>query len=215
MRSMGYRISFSVIFLVFLWTGGALANGASPKNVILLIGDGMGPEQVAAGRLLVPGGELVMDQMDPNPGSVVTTNYFGEITDSAASATAYATGVKTAKVTKPAKAKGAKKGTPTEYPRAESNPFREGSAYAAGYDILTHAGDKGIDRSKLVDEVARITGKEHRKAYFDVTVVCSSRPGPDQGGDGGSHRSIAKASDSFWVEKRNGWVKLHLRTRKF
>ena len=94
MRSMGRRIGFGAIILVLLlWAGGAQAG---PKNVILLIGDGMGPEHVAAGRLLVPGGELVMDQMDPIPGSVVTTNVYGEITDSAASATAYATGFKTA-----------------------------------------------------------------------------------------------------------------------
>ena len=56
----------------------------------------MGPEQVAAGRLLAPGGELVLDQMDPTPGSVNTLNVYGEITDSAASATTYATGFKTA-----------------------------------------------------------------------------------------------------------------------
>ena len=93
MRSMGRRIGFGAIILVLLlWAGGAQAG---PKNVILLIGDGMGPEQVAAGRLLVPGGELVVDQMDPNPGSVNTSNVYGEITDSAASATAYATGFKT------------------------------------------------------------------------------------------------------------------------
>ena len=93
MRSMGRRMSFGTIILALLWAGGAQAG---PKNVILLIGDGMGPEQVEAGRLLVPGGELVMDQMDPNRGSVVTTNVYEEITDSAASATAYATGEKTA-----------------------------------------------------------------------------------------------------------------------
>ncbi len=90
MRSIGRRISFGTIILVLLWAGGAQAD---PKNVIIMIGDGMGPEQVKAGRLLAP---LVLDQMDPTPGSVITTNYFGEITDSAASATAYATGVKTA-----------------------------------------------------------------------------------------------------------------------
>jgi alkaline phosphatase len=90
---MGRRISFGTMILVLLlWAGGAQAG---PKNIILLIGDGMGPEQVAAGRLLAPGGELVMDQM-PVTGSVVTTNVYEEITDSAASATAYATGCKTA-----------------------------------------------------------------------------------------------------------------------
>ena len=93
MRRAGRRISFSIIILALLWAGSAQAG---PKNVIILIGDGMGPEQVQSGRLLVPGGELVMDQMDPVPGSVNTLNVYGEITDSAASATTYATGVKTA-----------------------------------------------------------------------------------------------------------------------
>jgi alkaline phosphatase len=67
-----------------------------PKNVILMIGDGMGPEQVESARLLDPDGVLVMDEMDPVPGSVNTLNVFGEVTDSAASATALATGFKTA-----------------------------------------------------------------------------------------------------------------------
>jgi alkaline phosphatase len=92
MRKMGRQIALGTIALVFLWAGSAQA----AKNIIIMIGDGMGPEQVQAGRLLVPGGELVMDQMDPIPGSVVTTNVYGEVTDSAASATTYATGEKTA-----------------------------------------------------------------------------------------------------------------------
>jgi alkaline phosphatase len=61
-----------------------------------MIGDGFGFEQAEAGRLLVPGGELVLDELDPNPGSVDVSNVFGEITDSAAGATALATGFKTA-----------------------------------------------------------------------------------------------------------------------
>jgi alkaline phosphatase len=77
----------------FLWVGGAQAE---TKNIILMIGDGFGFEQAEAGRLLVPGGELVLDELDPNPGSVDVSNVFGEITDSAAGATALATGFKTA-----------------------------------------------------------------------------------------------------------------------
>lgn len=122
----------------------------------------------------------------------------------------------TAKAAKPQAAKvkktpkPAKNDSRTEYPRAESNPFREGSAYATGYDILAAAGDKGIERAKLVAEVARITGKDPRKAYFDVTVVASSRK------DGRSHRCIAKAADSYYVERTDGgWLKLVVRDRKF
>jgi alkaline phosphatase len=61
----------------------------------MMIGDGFGAQQAEAGRLLDPDGVLVLDQMDPNPGSVNTLNVFGEITDSAAGATAFSTGFKT------------------------------------------------------------------------------------------------------------------------
>jgi hypothetical protein len=119
-----------------------------------------------------------------------------------------------AKQKKTVKTKSSKK-SPTEYPRAESNPFRAGTscAYGVTYDVLWANKDKGIDRATLVQTVASITGKEARKAYFDVTVVLSSRPGPELGGDGGSHRSIAKAADTYYIEKKNGWVKLHRRSK--
>ncbi len=92
------RIESWLVFglICFLWVGGAQADPNGPKNIILMIGDGFGFEQAEAGRLLVPGGELVLDDLDPNPGSVNTLNVFGEITDSAAGATALATGFKTA-----------------------------------------------------------------------------------------------------------------------
>ena len=48
--------------------------------MILLIGDGMGPEHVQAARLMA-GGELAMDRLDPAPGLVTTHNIFGEITE--------------------------------------------------------------------------------------------------------------------------------------
>lgn len=91
MRKIEWWLTFCLIG--FLWVGGAQA---SPKNIIMMIGDGFGPEQAEAGRLLVPDGELVLDQMDPNPGWVNTLNVFGDITDSAAGATAFSTGCKTA-----------------------------------------------------------------------------------------------------------------------
>ncbi|MBW2542133.1 MAG: alkaline phosphatase [Deltaproteobacteria bacterium] len=94
MKSTGRWITTGAALFAFLWAGGALGN-ESPKNIIMMIGDGFGFEQAAAGRLLVPGGQLVLDAMDSNPGSVNTLNVFGDITDSAASATAYATGCKT------------------------------------------------------------------------------------------------------------------------
>lgn len=64
-----------------------------PKNIILLIGDGMGPAQVTGG-LIANHGQLFMQQAQAT-GLSITWNQHGKITDSAASATAMATGHKT------------------------------------------------------------------------------------------------------------------------
>ncbi|MBR2499074.1 MAG: alkaline phosphatase [Clostridia bacterium] len=63
------------------------------KNIILLIGDGMGPEQIKAGNLVQRKG-LYLDKL-PNKVLVETRSNDGEITDSAAAGTALATGVRT------------------------------------------------------------------------------------------------------------------------
>ncbi|MBC6611355.1 alkaline phosphatase [Hymenobacter sp. BT507] len=63
------------------------------KNIILMIGDGMGPAQVTGG-LLANRGRLFMQQAQTT-GLSITQNQYGKITDSAASATAMATGHKT------------------------------------------------------------------------------------------------------------------------
>ncbi|HEX9190929.1 MAG TPA: alkaline phosphatase [Candidatus Deferrimicrobiaceae bacterium] len=65
------------------------------KNVILFIGDGMGPEQIRAAGMYRSGaaGTLVFESF-PFQGSVSTGNAGGAVTDSAAAATAMATGVK-------------------------------------------------------------------------------------------------------------------------
>ena len=67
-----------------------------PKNIILFIGDGMGGEHRKAARWLSEGekGMLHMDSM-PISGFLSTSSASDEITDSAAAATAMATGVKT------------------------------------------------------------------------------------------------------------------------
>ncbi len=73
----------------FLWIEPVRAMGPKPppeppgpasvRNVILMIGDGMGPEQVALARLFAP---LAMDSLDGNPNSMTTDNVDGEVTDS-------------------------------------------------------------------------------------------------------------------------------------
>ena len=66
------------------------------RNVILMIGDGMGSAQVEAGRqgAALSGRQLAMDSM-PVRSEVTTTSVGGDVTDSAAAATAMATGHKT------------------------------------------------------------------------------------------------------------------------
>ena len=73
-----------------------LANAAFARNVILLIGDGMGFNHVAAGRAYAVGsdGALVMEGIERH-GQVATHSATSAITDSSAAATALATGVKT------------------------------------------------------------------------------------------------------------------------
>lgn len=70
--------------------------GKLVKNLIIMIGDGMGYNhiEVASQKLLSNGRKFDMDKM-PYKGEVITNNIDGETTDSAASGTAYATGFKT------------------------------------------------------------------------------------------------------------------------
>ncbi|MCQ2380663.1 MAG: alkaline phosphatase [Victivallaceae bacterium] len=80
-------LAFAVLSAVVL-----SAADAVPKYVFLFIGDGMGKDHVAlAARKL---GHLNMERL-PVRGSVSTVNADGRTTDSAASATAFACGVKT------------------------------------------------------------------------------------------------------------------------
>ena len=68
---------------------------SEPASVILMIGDGMGPEQVKAASLYFYGdaGRLSFESF-PVKGSVATCSAVGFVTDSAAAATAMATGHK-------------------------------------------------------------------------------------------------------------------------
>jgi len=77
----------------------AAANGQSSpfagvKNVILFIGDGMGPNHLEVGREL-SGGSLMMDDIDWGGTGRLDTSSLDGITDSAAAATALATGRET------------------------------------------------------------------------------------------------------------------------
>jgi alkaline phosphatase len=67
---------------------------AHADSLILFLGDGLGIAQREAGRLASADGVLTMDGL-PYSGMVTTDAADGSVTDSAAAATAYSTGVKT------------------------------------------------------------------------------------------------------------------------
>src|SRR5688500_12518350 len=68
--------------------------GSAPENVILFIGDGMGPEQVESGRR-VKGAPLFIDGIPWGATGSLNTDSLEGVTDSAAGATALATGYET------------------------------------------------------------------------------------------------------------------------
>ena len=88
------RLAIAVLVLIALASSCLAAN--APKNIILLIGDGMGVGPVSAARVAGPGraGRLAMDTM-PYTGFAITYSANALVTDSAAAATALSTGVKT------------------------------------------------------------------------------------------------------------------------
>jgi len=95
-----------IVVVAFFVAGLPSVSGSGPtgptvKNVILLIGDGMGPAHVELTRLCLGGSELAMEEMDETGPSYMTTYCLREdqtthrITDSAAAGSAIATGYKT------------------------------------------------------------------------------------------------------------------------
>ena len=89
-RKKNIRIVLAVLFVLSVQLF-----AVAPKNVIFCIGDGMGFEQVKAAGMYLDGeeGSLFFETF-PCSGEVTTCSADKEITDSAAAATALATGVK-------------------------------------------------------------------------------------------------------------------------
>ncbi len=90
------------IGLLFLFISNSSVLGAEPKNVILVIGDGMGPQAVGLAiyyNLFMngPGNPLNLEKLMSagNTGYCLTYQYGTVVTDSASAATALASGVKT------------------------------------------------------------------------------------------------------------------------
>ena len=103
---------------------------------------------------------------------------------------------------KAAKAKSGK------WPHCPSNPFRQG-AYGICFDILAAHPD-GLPRQKLIELLAKATGKDLTKAAFDVQVICSARGEAGEGlnpFEGPRNRS---AHFGYWVKRDNSHVQLML-----
>lgn len=115
-------------------------------------------------------------------------------------AKADATG-KAAKPTAKAKGKGGK------WTRHQQNPFRVGS-YGTAFDILA-AHPAGLPREKLVELLAKATGKDIQHAAFDTQVVCSARQN-DKGLNPFEGPRNRACRHGFYVSRVNGHVKLVL-----
>jgi len=88
----GCRGGWSAVVFLFCLTAAHPALSGPIRNVILCIGDGMGPEQVKAARCY--NGTNLLFETFPFGSALTTTPADGGVTDSAAAATALATGHK-------------------------------------------------------------------------------------------------------------------------
>jgi len=92
---MRKKINITIILVLLGCILTAEPLSATPKNIILLIGDGMGFEQVKAAGMYLNGkaGTLSFESF-PNQAEVTTYSADSSVTDSAAAGTAIATGHK-------------------------------------------------------------------------------------------------------------------------
>ena len=82
-------------------------------------------------------------------------------------------------------------------------PYRRMGGYAKVYSLL-FANKGGMNKRDLIKRYVAWSGKSEKNAGYDVHVVLSPRE------DGSSHRSASTASQSYWVERKNDWCRLHL-----
>jgi hypothetical protein len=127
-------------------------------------------------------------------------------TDASAGKASKATKEKPAKPKSSAKATGKSSGG--KWPRHPANNFREGSSYGTCFDVLAAHPD-GLSREKLVEMLAKASGKDIQHAAFDAQVVCSARKN-DVGLNAFEGPRNRSCKHGFYVERTNGHVKLVL-----
>jgi len=108
-----------------------------------------------------------------------------------------ATPVKPAKAMKAAKATVAK----SNYAQHAKNPFRNGTAYAACFNIMGSFGRKGCSKEEIVKLLAKDRKSDLKHAYYDCQVLLSAK----DSNTGSRHTSCR---EGFWVKRENDHVVL-------
>jgi hypothetical protein len=117
--------------------------------------------------------------------------------------------IKTAKPKSVDKPKPSAKPAGGKWAHHPQNPFREGSAYGTCFDILA-ANPEGMTREKLVETLAKTTGKPPKLSAFISQVVLSAKGAASEGlnpFEGPRNRSCRFG---FWVKRENSHVQLVL-----
>jgi alkaline phosphatase len=181
-------ITLAVTSIAFMpvWPASADNPVRAARNVILLIGDGMGSAQVETCRraAALAGRRLAMDSM-PVTSLVITTSAGGEITDSAAAATAMATGRKTVNgrlgigpdgeylpnITESVRATGGLIGLVTNCSITSATP--------AGFVVHIPDRDSGRDIARAMVEAGPDVALGGGAAFFMPTLFERARPALD------------------------------------
>jgi alkaline phosphatase len=203
MLSAHYGKKILAILLVGLIGGAGLVQ-AAPRNVIIFIGDGMGPEQVKTGGIYIYGaaGSLSFESF-PYQGQLTTYQYGGGITDSAAAATALATGYKV----NGGVISMAYPGYPPDYP--------EGSELLTLLEYLkAHGKSTGLVSTAYITDATPAGFGAHepsRSNYSQIAGDYLNQTHPNVlfgGGANGMSRSSAEAAGYTVVEDKAGMLAL-------
>lgn len=93
---------------------------------------------------------------------------------------------------------------PSAYPIPDCVPYRKTSGYAQVWAILHAHRQSGISKKDLIEKYRVSSGKPEQNCGYDVQVVCSPTK------EGTCNRSALRASQHYWVERRDDLLVLHL-----
>lgn len=191
MRNLAKSVS---IFYLFAILAGCATQAQPPRNIIILIGDGMGPEQVKAASLYATGREDGFEFQKFYRGELTTSSSGGETTDSAAAGTALGTGHKTTNTT------------------VGQSP--DGKIYPNYVEVMQKRGKAtGLVTTVLVTDATPAGFGAHARNRGDFDDIAhdylnDSRPnlilGPVNGGNRGLNDKNAQAAGYTLVQDRAG-----------